>query len=147
MVSSASLTSYEINNKPVITPNSTATNGSLSNGQAKQNSNSNVALNTQRHQRAGSFVKRNSFNAPSTTYSKQDSIANLPVSGHRFSISHSNNPNEFYFRNLLNYVRSGNLENYAEKLQFIRDQCPGKNKRLIKRNLTHGTCLVAFKCE
>ena len=128
MVSSASLTSYEINSKPmIITPaptannasNNNSTNGSLLNSQTKQTSNSNVALNTQRHhqhQRTSSFVKRNSFNGPSMLYSKQDSVANLPLSGHRFSISQSNNPSEFYFRNLLHYVRSGSLENYAEKV-------------------------------
>lgn len=124
MVSSASLTSYEANIIITAAPNNATnsislTNGSLLNSQAKQTSNSNVALNTQRHhqhQRTGSFVKRNSFNGPSLLYSKQDSVANLPLSGHRFSTSQSNSPSEFYFRNLLHYVRSGNLENYAEKV-------------------------------
>jgi len=36
----------------------------------------------------------------------------------QFKISTTNDPADFYFRNLLRYVRSGNLDNYFEKLEF-----------------------------
>jgi len=42
----------------------------------------------------------------------------------QFKISTTNDPADFYFRSLLRYVRSGNLDNYFEKLEFILKQCP-----------------------
>ena len=42
----------------------------------------------------------------------------------QFKFSTTNDPADFYFRSLLRYVRSGNLDNYFEKLEFILKQCP-----------------------
>ncbi len=115
MVSSASLTNVELN-KP--TSNGLLTNPSngLTNSHTRGNSNSHITLNRNN-------TKRNSFNSTTQTNLKYQDSINLNHSN-RFSISVSNNPSEFYFRNLLHYVRSGSIDNYNEKLKFIRDQCP-----------------------
>lgn len=119
MVSSASLTNYETSKYQTNTlpQNSGSTKNAPSSFNNKFNSNSNMTLN-----RNAMTVKRNSFNA-SSYYSRYDSFANFP-SSNKFNISVLNNPSEFYFRNLLHYIRSGNVDNYNEKLQFIKDQCP-----------------------
>ena len=118
MVSSASLTNVELNKPSTNGHLKTSSNG-LSTSHTRGNSNSHVTLTRNNT----SSLKRNSFNCTTQANSKYQETINLNHSN-RFSISASNNPSEFYFRNLLHYVRSGNMDNYNEKLHFIRDQCP-----------------------
>jgi hypothetical protein len=47
-------------------------------------------------------------------------LATMPIK----ASSSQQSTGDFYFRTLLRYVRSGNTENYAEKLEFILKQCP-----------------------
>ena len=120
MVSSASLTNYETTKYQTNTlpQNSGSTKNVPTNLQNKFNSNSNMTLN-----RNAITMKRNSFNAVNYSSNRYDTFANFP-SPNKFNISVLNNPSDFYFRNLLHYIRSGNIDNFNEKLQFIKDQCP-----------------------
>jgi hypothetical protein len=110
MVSSASLTNYDTKN--TLPFNHTALSGAVNNLNML-NSTSNTALN-----KTGSNIKRNSFNTLPTNSRKESSVVSA-YSGHNFNTSILYNPSDFYFRNLLHFIRSGNLENYTEKVTLI----------------------------
>ncbi|CAF0782495.1 unnamed protein product [Brachionus calyciflorus] len=65
-------------------------------------------------------LKRNSVNSNSSNSKTKNSQPNGSV----FTTSLTTSGSDFYFRTLLRYVRSGNLDNFTEKLDFILKQCP-----------------------
>ena len=114
MVSSASLTNYDT--KQTLPYNSCHPSTASASSVAPANSRMTSSSINNLSRNMASF-KRNSITA---SYSKHDSIAHLATSGHRFNTSVMNNLGDFYFRNLLHYVRSGNLDNYMEKVNSVK---------------------------
>ena len=102
MVSSTSLTNYDL--KPANF------NGKISSASA-------VNAISPTNIPSISTLKRNSFNSNTST-TKQT------TNGLTFTASLTSNGSDFYFRTLLRYTRSGNADNFAEKLDFILKQCP-----------------------
>jgi len=136
MVSSSSLTNYEtassfkqtnstLPNHGTGTLNGSSTNSSNNNNNNNNNNGSigfakNGSFNGSTLHRQPSQMNRHSFNTNSS-YSR----IHYPTSSYQqFQTSSACNPGDFYFRTLLRYVRSGNAENYFEKLEFILKQCP-----------------------
>ncbi len=115
MVSSSSLTNYETITK--LPYNQTSIK--------QQNDNNNHGSNSlyrnpsQLNQRSTSIkyqqipLQQQHYNPTNNSYLNK-----------QFKFSTTNDPADFYFRSLLRYVRSGNLDNYFEKLEFILKQCP-----------------------
>jgi hypothetical protein len=65
--------------------------------------------------------------SPITVQMGSSSHANFSSSSYErdgFSTNKMFNSSEFHFRTLLRYARSGSVENYAEKLEFLLKQCP-----------------------
>lgn len=114
MISSSSLTNYDI--KP-----STNLNG-----------------------KSASAINATSPTSFSNFYSLKSSSLNLSLSSSKPKISpkHSSkfvtsntcNQNDFYFRSLMRYVRSGNNDNFSEKLDFILKLCPQFYTNMSKLN-------------
>lgn len=105
MVSSASLTNYETK---VQTASYQNNNGSI---------NTRVTSNSNNQQAS---IKRNNLNINSSKMN----VKPIQANSNQFSINLSTNGGDFYFRTLLRFVRSGNNDNYAEKLEFLLKQCP-----------------------
>ena len=105
MPSSASLTNYETpkNNAGYTNPAGNMASSMVSYPNGK---NSGAVFNFNVN---SSNLKRNSLNTSSIKSNFY----------HQFSISNSNNPANFYFRTLLRYVRSGNEDNFQEKVHIL----------------------------
>jgi hypothetical protein len=103
MVSSASLPNYDIKNYPTLNGSKTSV-GAASTIQNNSSTPTNNTINI------NNFISSKSSKS-AASYSK-------------FSLNTTSKCSDFYFRTLLRYVRSGNLDNYTEKLDFILKQCP-----------------------
>jgi hypothetical protein len=106
MVSSASLPNYDIKNYQTINGSKVSIGAGLN----LQNNNSTPASNT---------ININKFISSKSTRS-----AASYLNSSKFSLYTTSKCSDFYFRTLLRYIRSGNLDNYTEKLDFILKQCP-----------------------
>jgi hypothetical protein len=106
MVSSASLPNYDIKNYQTLNGSKTSV-GAASNLQNSNNipSNNNININN--------FIS-----------SKSTKSAASYLNSSKFSINTTAKCSDFYFRTLLRYIRSGSIDNYTEKLDFILKQCP-----------------------
>lgn len=105
MVSTSSLTNYDL--KPA--------GGKISSASAV---NAPTTSSSNKYQ----TIKRSSFNSNSSFSNKtRQSPSSAAFSFARIS---SNSGGDFYFRTLLRYVRSGNTDNFQEKLDFLLKQCP-----------------------
>lgn len=115
MISSTSLTNYDI--KP------TNFNGKLSSASA---------INATSPTLASTFysLKRNSLNL-SLSLPKPKTSSRYSS---RFMTSNTCNQTDFYFKSLLRYVRSGNNDNFSEKLDFILKLCPQFYTNMSKLN-------------
>lgn len=128
MVSSSSLTNYETITK--LPYNQTSIK--------QQNDNNNHGSNSlyrnpsQLNQRSTSIkyqqipLQQQHYNPTNNSYLNK-----------QFKFSTTNDPADFYFRSLLRYVRSGNLDNYFEKLEFILKQCPTICQKLASSSSTN----------
>ncbi|RNA27545.1 hypothetical protein BpHYR1_046678 [Brachionus plicatilis] len=115
MISSTSLTNYDI--RP------SAFNGKMSSASAV-NATSPTSVPTLHS------LKRTSLNS-SFSASKSKIRSNY---GSGFFTTNANNQTDFYFRSLLQYIRSGNDDNFSEKLDFIFKQCPHFYNNMSKLN-------------
>lgn len=117
MVSTTSLKNYEI--RP-----STGHNSKLSSASAVN------AASPSTYQTQSSTLKRNSFNSNSSYTNSKNHKNQSPYNNSNnflFNTSVSSHQADFYFRTLLRYVRSGDTDNYNEKLEFLLKQCPSLN--------------------
>ena len=116
MVSSSSLTNYETitklpyNQTSIKQQNDNNNHGS--NSLYRNPSQSNQRSTSIKYQQIPLQQQQQHYNPNNSYLNKQ------------FKFSTTNDPADFYFRSLLRYVRSGNLDNYFEKLEFILKHCP-----------------------
>lgn len=122
MVSSSSLSNYDTT-QTASTSVKQFQNGISVQNQQQNGTSTSVPNTTSTLHRNPSQMNRSSFNT-SSLYSKLNSLSANLLTSQQFKTSSTNTPADFYFRTLLRYARSGSVENYFEKLEFILKQCP-----------------------